>query len=133
LGCDFFSARDFEKDVWSSPFHGLRYSKEQVAGWHAEDMVRIQQLSRGFLEDSTEDWDAVLIDGGEFVGRDEFRLLRSRSRCFFLDGAFHAFKKWNNRHIFLMDTACELVKKNLRLRNWYSIFSLRLPCFWGWV
>jgi hypothetical protein len=99
LGCDSFSARDFEKDVWSSLFHGLRYSKEQVAGWHAEDLVRIQQLSRGF----------------------------------FLDDAFHAFKEWNNRHIFLMYTACKLVKKNLRLRNGYSIFCLRLPCFWGWV
>jgi hypothetical protein len=57
-------------------------------------MTRIQQLSCGFLEDSTEQWDAVLIDGGEFFGWDEFRLLRSRSRCFFLDDAFHAFKNF---------------------------------------
>ena len=133
LGCNSFSARDFEKDVWSSPFHGLRFSKEQVEGWHAEDLVRNEQLSRSSLEDSTEQRDAVFIKGGEFFGCGEFRLLRSRSRCFFLDDAFHAFKEWNNRHIFLVDTACKLVKENLRLRNGYSIICLRLPWFWGWV
>jgi hypothetical protein len=48
LGWHSFSARDFEKDVWGSSFNGLRYPKEQAAGWHAEDMARIQQLSRVF-------------------------------------------------------------------------------------
>jgi len=125
LGWNSFSARDFEKDVWSSPFHGLRYSKEQVAGWHAEDMVRIQQLSRGFLEDSTEEWDAVLIDGSEFIGWDEFRLLRSRSRCFFLDDAFHAFKTFRVRVELSQDPDWRLVWADPHLRNGAAIYVHR--------
>jgi len=125
LGWDSFSARDFEKDVWGSSFNSLRYPKEQVAGWHAEDMARIQQLSRGFLEDSTEQWDAVLIDGGEFFGWDEFRLLRSRSRCFFLDDAFHAFKTFRARVELSQDPDWRLVWSDSRIRNGAAIFVHR--------
>jgi hypothetical protein len=125
LGWDSFSARDFEKDVWGSSFNGLRYPKEQVAGWHAADMARIQQLSRGFLEDSTEQWDAVLIDGGEFFGWDEFRLLRSRSRCFFLDDAFHAFKTFRVRVELSQDPDWRVVWADSRIRNGAAIFVHR--------
>jgi hypothetical protein len=122
LGWNSFSARDFEKDVWNSSFNGLRYSKEQVAEWHAEDMVRIQQLSRGFLEESNEEWDAVLIDGGEFIGWDEFRLLRSHSRCFFLDDAFHAFKTFRVRVELSQDPDWRLVWADPHLRNGAAIY-----------
>ena len=125
LGWHSFSARDFEKDVWGSSFNGLRYPKEQVAGWHAEDMARIQQLSRGFLEDSTEQWDAVLIDGGEFFGWDEFRLLRSRSRCFFLDDAFHPFKTSRARVELSQDPDWRIVWADSRIRNGAAIFVHR--------
>lgn len=125
LGWDSFSARDFEKDVWGSSFNGLRYPKEQVAGWYAEGMTRIQQLSCGFLEDSTEQRDAVLIKGGEFFGWDEFRLLRSRSRCFFLDDAFHAFKTFRARVELSQDPDWRLVWSDSRIRNGAAIYVHR--------
>ena len=125
LGCDSFTLRDFEKDVWSSSFNGLRYPKEQVAGWHAEDTSRISQVAHGFLEESNESWDAVLIDGGEFFGWDEFRMLRSRSRCFFLDDAFHAFKTFRVRVELSQDPDWRLVWADPHLRNGAAIYVHR--------
>ena len=125
LGWDSVSARDFEKDVWGSCFNGLHYPKEQVAEWHAEDMTHIKQFPRGYLEDSTEEWDAVLIDGGEFFGWDEFRLLRSRSRCFFLDDAFHAFKSYRVRVELSHDPDWRLEWADSRLRNGAAIYVHR--------
>ena len=135
MGWNSFTLRDFEKDVWSSSFNGLRYPKEQVRGWHAEDLASISQVDRGFLEDSAEAWDAVLIDGGEFFGWDEFRLLRSRTRCFFLDDAFQAFKTFRVRLELSNDPDWRLVWSDARLRNGAAIFvhrSLRRkPCFFS--
>jgi hypothetical protein len=125
LGWHSFSARDFEKDVWGSSFNGLCYPKEQVAGWHAEDMARIQQLVRGFLKDSTEQRDAVLIKGGEFFGWDEFRLLRSRSCCFFIDDASHPFKTSRARVELSQDPDWRLVWSDSRIRNGAAIFVHR--------
>ena len=125
LGWNSFTLRDFEKDVWSSSFNGLRYPKEQVAGWHAEDTARISQVAHGFLEESNESWDAVLIDGGEFFGWDEFRLLRSRSRCFFLDDAFHAFKAFRVRVELSQDPDWRIVWADSRIRNGAAIFVHR--------
>jgi hypothetical protein len=125
LGWNSFTLRDFEKDVWSSSFNGLRYPKEQVAGWHAEDTARISQVAHGFLEESNESWDAVLIDGGEFFGWDEFRLLHSRSRCFFLDDAFHAFKAFRVRVELSQDPDWRLVWADQHLRNGSAIYVHR--------
>jgi hypothetical protein len=125
LGWDSFSARDFEKDVWGSYFNGLHCPKEQVAEWHAEDLTHIKQFPRGYLEDSTEEWDAVLIDGGEFFGWDEFRLLRSRTRCFFLDDAFQAFKTFRVRMELSNDPDWRLVWADPHLRNGAAIYVHR--------
>jgi len=135
IGYSSLTARDFETDVWGSSFNGLQYPKEQVRGWHAEDLASISQVARGFLEDSAEAWDAVLIDGGEFFGWDEFRLLRSRTRCFFLDDAFQAFKTFRVRMELSNDPDWRLVWSDARLRNGAAIFvhrSLRRkPCFFS--
>lgn len=144
LGWESFTARDFEKDVWASPFNGLRYPKTQVASWHAEDLAKIQKISRGFLEESTENWDAVLIDGGEFFGWDEFRLLRHKARCFFLDDAFFAFKNSRARAELSKDPSWKLFWSDPKARNGAAIFirrDFRRECskwgwfsrFWGWL
>jgi hypothetical protein len=125
MGWESFTARDFEKDVWTSPFNGLRYPKTQVASWHAEDLAKIQKISKGFLEESTEIWDAVLIDGGEFFGWDEFRLLRHKARCFFLDDAFFAFKTSRARAELSKDTSWKLFWSNPKVRNGAAIFIRR--------
>lgn len=125
LSWDSFSARDFKKDVWESPFNGLRYPEKVVAEWHDEDLKQIKQIPRGYLEDSTEQWDAVLIDGGEFFGWDEFRILRTRSRCFFLDDAFHAFKCYRARVELSHDPDWRLLWADSRLRNGAAIYVHR--------
>lgn len=125
IGWGSFTARDFEKDVWASPFHGLRYPKEQVAEWHAEDRARIELTPSGFLESTDEAWDAVLIDGGEFFGWDEFRLLRPRARCFFLDDAFHAFKTFRVRVELSQDSDWRLIWSDAQLRNGAAIYVHR--------
>lgn len=122
IGWESFTARDFETDVWSSPYHGFRYPKEQVAIWHADDLARIRQIPSGFLEGSRHTWDAVLIDGGEFFGWDEFRLLRSCTRCFFLDDAFHAFKTFRVQKVLEEDPDWRLFWADARLRNGAAIY-----------
>ncbi|NBS49360.1 MAG: hypothetical protein EBS97_01920 [Verrucomicrobia bacterium] len=94
----------------------------QVAVWHAEDLAKIRKISTGFLEESTEIWDAVLIDGGEFFGWDEFRLLRDRSRCFFLDDAFFAFKTFRVRMELSQDPSWKLIWSDPKARNGAAIF-----------
>lgn len=125
IGRSSFTARNFDKDVWNSSFNGLCYPKKQVEEWHAEDSARISHIANGFLECSDESWDAVLIDGGEFFGWDEFRLLRSRSRCFFLDDAFHAFKTFRVRVELSRDPDWRLVWADANVRNGAAIYVHR--------
>ena len=89
-----FNIRDFEKDVWASPYCRIKESitKADVLSWYLNDLKRIQQSGEGFLERSSESFDSVLIDGSSFAAYDEFRLLRDRTNCFFLDDSHTSFK-----------------------------------------
>lgn len=118
-----FTLRDFDQDIWphfasSDPEIYLR-----VKGWWVEDteLVKSSQAA-GYLESTTEEFDGVLIDGGEFSGYDEFRLLRQRAKCFLLDDVFKVFK---NRRVFAElsdDPAWRLFYVNRDDRNGTAIF-----------
>lgn len=112
IGRNSFTAWDFETDVWASPYNGIRYAKEEVRSWHSRDVELIREIDVGFLEQSNSSWDAALVDGGEFCGYDEFRLLKDRVLCFFLDDAYAAFK--TNR------ARCELEQDTNWRREWCS-------------
>lgn len=75
-------------EVWRSPYNRLRYDEDTVRQWWNE-----QRTGPGYLETLTDErWDAALIDGCEFCGIDDFRLLKDRVRVLMLDDVFHAFK-----------------------------------------
>jgi len=124
IGKDSFTAWDFEQDVWNSGYNGLLYPKQQVRQWHAEDVRALKKTQEGYLDGSQEmgPWDAVLLDGGEFAGYDEFRLTRRRTKCFLLDDAYKAFK--NNRvcNELSSDPSWRLIHALPHTRNGAAIF-----------
>ncbi len=127
IGRNSFSAWDFNRDVWNSPFNGLinSFEKEQVRGWHKNDVELIKQTPSGFLEQNTDSWDAVLIDGGEFCGYDEFRLVKPRAKCIMLDDAFKAFKTNKARVELSSDTNWKLEWYDEGVRHGAAIFVHR--------
>jgi hypothetical protein len=75
-------------DVWHSPHNRLRYPEDLVRSWWNG-----QTDGPGYLESlTTETFDAALIDGCEFAGWDDYRLLRDRVRVLMLDDVFSAYK-----------------------------------------
>jgi len=97
VGWGSFTARDFDKDIWPSFGSQPKDFYDRVKSWWVDDVRHIKAETRGFLDQSDAGFDAALIDGGEFSGFDEFRLLKDRVDCFFLDDVFHAFK---NRKVY---------------------------------
>lgn len=76
------------EEVWRSPYNRLRYRQEDVQRWWDE-----QPAGPGYLDTLTDEtWDAALIDGCEFCGWDDYRLLESRVRVLMLDDVFSAYK-----------------------------------------
>jgi hypothetical protein len=74
--------------MWHSEFNRLRYPEHEVQRWWGE-----QTDGPGYLDGlTTETFDAALIDGCEFCGWDDYRLLRDRVRVLMLDDVFSAYK-----------------------------------------
>jgi len=87
-------AKDFETDVWNSPYNkNTQYDYSLVKGWYERDVKQMQEIQHGFLDtDKTERWDVVLIDGGEFTGYSEYTLLKDKTNVFLLDDVHHSYK-----------------------------------------
>jgi hypothetical protein len=80
------------EDVWNSPHNNTPYPEQLVRKWW-EEMPADRPCDRGYLETlTTERWDAALIDGCEFAGWDDYRLLKDRVRVLMLDDVFSAYK-----------------------------------------
>jgi hypothetical protein len=124
IGKGSFTAWDFESDVWGSPHNGLKsqYPEEEVKKWHQNDVRLMQQISDGYLEKRSESWDAVLIDGGEFCGWDEYRLLKDRVKCIMIDDAYKAYKTFRCRVELLNDPEWVMSWSNPYVRNGAAIF-----------
>jgi len=124
IGKNSFTAWDFEADVWDRPYNGLKYPKEQVREWHRQDVALMKGIESGYLDSvpAPGPWDAVLIDGGEFAGYDEFRLVRDRTKCLFLDDAFSAYKTNRVRQELMTSLDWQLVWEGPRVRNGGAIF-----------
>jgi hypothetical protein len=124
IGRQSFTAWDFETDVWQSEFNGLDYPKDQVRNWHCEDTRQLANTPAGYLDGTLPvgPWDAVLIDGGEFVGYDEFRLVKDRTKCLLLDDAYSAFKNNRARSELSKDKDWRLVWCSDSVRNGAAIF-----------
>jgi len=124
IGKASFTARNFEIDVWNSHYNGLKsqYSEEQVKGWHQHDVQVMESISNGYLEETNERWDAVLIDGGEFCGWDELRLVKERTSCIMLDDAYKAFKTYRCRIDLSNDPDWVEIWSDANVRNGAVIF-----------
>lgn len=124
IGKHSFTAWDFESDVWNTPYNGLKYPKEQVREWHQQDVALMQTIDAGYLDSvpAPGPWDAVLIDGGEFAGYDEFRLVKNRTKCLFLDDCFSAYKTNRVRQELAKSLEWKLIWEGPHVRNGGAIF-----------
>lgn len=89
---DAFTGKNFDRDIRPYLAGHAESDAEVIKAWWQEDIELMKNGSEGFLESTEEFFDAVLIDGGEFTGYDEFVLMKKRTDCFFLDDVFRAYK-----------------------------------------
>jgi hypothetical protein len=104
------------------------YGCPRVLGWLQQDIdyVKNAQVPQNGIEiikaeNNIEQFDMVLIDGSEFLGMSECKLIYG-ARFILLDD-INAFKNHNNYQHLLNDPAYELIKENTQLRNGYAIFK----------
>lgn len=126
-----FPQEDEVKKFMSSIRTNLnQYGMNTVIGWLRQDIAYVAAAgvpSHGIeiikRENGIKDFDMVLIDGSEFTGMAEFRLIYG-ARFILLDD-INAFKNYNNYKSLLADPAYELIEENIHLRNGYAIFKKR--------
>jgi len=122
-----FLPKSFD-EVWNSEYNNLergvgKYPRDLVIQWYEQDVSRLTNI--GFLNSSMRrpKYDAVLIDGSEFMGYSEFTLLKDSSRCFMLDDVFSAYKCSQIYHELLKTPGWSLVCEGPHVRNGFAIFK----------
>ncbi len=117
---DAMTAKAFD-DVASSPHNHLRYPHELVRQWWDA-----QCDGPGYLDSLGEEtWDAALIDGCEFCGWDDYRLLKPRVRVLMLDDVFHAYKCSQAHYDLGRDPMWGCIWSSAFVRNGASIWVRR--------
>ena len=125
IGRRSFLPESFE-EIWDSPYNMHRkegsYARELVRSWYLGDVAGLPES--GFLESSfaLPLYDSVLIDGSEFTGYSEFRLLQKRSRVFFLDDVHHAYKCNQIYEELKTDPSWLMVAEDPQVRHGFAIF-----------
>jgi hypothetical protein len=110
------------EEVWADPYNNLTYPEHMVRQWW-DEMIPDRPGERGYLETLTDErWDAALIDGGEFQGYDDFRLLKHRVRVLMLDDVFHAYKCSRAHAELDIDPAWDCLWCSAYVRNGASIW-----------
>ena len=126
-------------EAWwrKNPGHFLQnYGFEAVREWHRCDEEGFRtERPEGLVSDIMEKerlayFDLVLIDGSEFTGEEELRLVYG-TRWVALDDV-RTYKNWQNRKILEADPAYVLWAEDLQLRHGYSIYKLRTGRF-SWI
>ena len=92
LSYNTFLPKCFDTDVWDSEYNKLCYNREVVLGWYNRDVNIMKDTPQGYLDTNTTHWDVVLIDGGEFNGYSEYKLLKDKVTIFLLDDVHQAYK-----------------------------------------
>jgi hypothetical protein len=109
--------------VWQSPHNHLAYPEQLVREWWDETPAD-RPGERGYLETLTDErWDAALIDGGEFTGYDDFRLLCDRVRVLMLDDVFHAYKCAQAHAELRRQSGWQCIWSSAFVRNGASIWA----------
>lgn len=122
-----FLPKSFD-EVWLSEFNNLErgvgnYQRELVIQWYEQDTEKLNSI--GFLNSThrRKMYDAVLIDGSEFMGYSEFTLLKDSARCFMLDDVFSAYKCSQAYNELLNSKDWKLYKEGRSVRNGFAIFT----------
>jgi len=105
-----------------------QYACDRVIGWLRQDIdyVKAAGVPQNGIEiikteNNITNFDMVLIDGSEFTGMAELKLVYG-ARYILLDD-INAFKNYNNYMQLIIDPNYELIEKNVELRNGYAIFK----------
>jgi hypothetical protein len=122
--------KEFDK-IWDSPFNGLKKhttppTKEQAKLWFEEDVKNLKNTNAGFLETDSSFYDAVLIDGGEFFGYSEYKIIKDRTNVLFLDDYYYAYKTNQIARELNQDEEWEVIAGNKNLRSGYAIFKRKV-------
>lgn len=106
------------------------YSLADVISWLKQDIDYVRDsnvhqngIERIKSEQGIENFDMVLIDGSEFTGQAEFKLIYGAK--FILLDDIRAFKNYQNYITLLSDPNYELIEQQPMLRNGYAIFKKR--------
>lgn len=114
------------EDIWNSNFNGIKYhpssTKDKVKEWYQDDRNLMAGFNESFLEGNKDFFDGVLIDGGEFTGFQEFKLLRDRTKVFFLDDTYSAYKTKQASYELSIDPEWRLESFSNTIRNGYAIY-----------
>lgn len=122
ISMDSLTPRDFDRDVWQSPDNHLRYRREMVRTWWEDTLMYLVDVEAGYLETTSETHDAALIDGDEFCGYDDYRLVKDRVRCLMLDDVFHAYKCSRAHRELGEDSEWQLLWADESVRNGAAIW-----------
>lgn len=105
-----------------------QYGLDRVIGWLKQDIdyVKSSGVAQNGIalikeQHGIEFFDIVLIDGSEFTGMAEFKLIYG-ARFILLDDT-NAFKNYHNYQQLINDPHYELIEQDIQLRNGYAIFK----------
>lgn len=124
-----FPTEDEVRSFMSSTATNLNmYGADRVVGWLKQDIeyVSLANVPQDGIElikveNNINYFDMVLIDGSEFTGNAEFKLIYG-ARFILLDD-INAFKNYANYKRLLADSCYQLIEENISLRNGYAIFK----------
>jgi hypothetical protein len=118
-----FLHKNFD-EVWNSPYNKIENKdKKVVQSWYEDDMNEVSKFETGYLDNDTLFYDGVLIDGGEFFGYSEYKLVKDRTNVLFLDDYYNAFKTNQVARELLQDPDWEVIAGNRYWRNGYAVFK----------
>lgn len=103
--------------------------RKVVLGWLRQDIDYVNFCGGAPLagieviknENNIKYFDMVLIDGSEFTGQAELKMVYG-AKYIFLDD-INAFKNYSNYHQLLRDSNYQLLEENVSLRNGYALFK----------
>jgi hypothetical protein len=121
-----FLHKNFD-EIWTSSYNKIENkNREIVESWFNDDMSYIETYETGYLDTDTKFYDGVLIDGGEFSGYSEYKLVKDRTNVLFLDDYYNAFKTNQVARELLNDSEWEVIAGNRYFRNGYAVFKRKV-------
>jgi len=117
------SHKNFD-EIWDSPYNKLKETnKSVVSKWFEDDIKIIKTFNEGYLDNDKKFYDGVLIDGGEFSGYSEYKLVKDKTNVLFLDDYYSAFKTNQVARELINSPEWEVIAGSKYFRNGYAVFK----------